>query len=70
MISICYRLDRKVEILSRQLDDNSGFGGIIGNSEEMKAVYAITEKAAISDAPIIIFRRERYRKRVGRQSHT
>ncbi len=49
------RLDRKVEILSRQLDDNSGFGGIIGNSEEMKAVYAIIEKAAISDAPIIIF---------------
>ena len=49
------RLDRKVEILSRQLDDNSGFGGIIGNSEKMKAVYAIIEKAAISDAPIIIF---------------
>ena len=49
------RLDRKVETLSRQLDDNSGFGGIIGNSEEMKAVYAIIEKAAISDAPIIIF---------------
>ncbi|MBR9987315.1 MAG: sigma 54-interacting transcriptional regulator [Desulfosarcina sp.] len=49
------RLDRKVEILSRQLDDNSGFGGILGNSEEMKAVYAIVEKAAMSDAPIIIF---------------
>ena len=49
------RLDRKVETLSRQLDDNSSFGGIIGNSEEMKAVYAIIEKAAISAAPIIIF---------------
>ncbi|MDX2452645.1 sigma-54 interaction domain-containing protein [Desulfosarcina sp.] len=49
------RLDRKVETLSRQLDDNSGFGGIIGNSEEMRAVFAIIEKAAISDAPIIIF---------------
>ena len=49
------RLDRKVEILSRQLDDDSGFGGIIGNSDEMKAVFAIIEKAAQSDAPIIIF---------------
>lgn len=49
------RLDRKVEILSRQLDDDSGFGGIIGNSDEMKAVFAIIDKAAQSDAPIIIF---------------
>jgi two-component system response regulator HydG len=49
------RLDRKVEILSRQLDDNSGFGGIIGNSDQMKAVFAIIEKAAQSDAPIILF---------------
>jgi two-component system, NtrC family, response regulator HydG len=49
------RLDRKVEILSRQLDDDSGFGGIIGNSDEMKAVFAIIDKAAKSDAPIIIF---------------
>ena len=49
------RLDRKVEILSRQLDDDSGFGGIIGNSDQMKAVFAIIEKAAQSDAPIILF---------------
>jgi two-component system, NtrC family, response regulator HydG len=49
------RLDRKVEILSRQLDENIGFGGIIGDSDAMKAVYAIIEKAAHSDAPIIIF---------------
>ena len=49
------RLDRKVEILSRQLDDDSGFGGIVGNSDEMRAVFAIIEKAAQSDAPIIIF---------------
>jgi two-component system response regulator HydG len=49
------RLDRKVEILSRQLDETSSFAGIIGKSDEMKAVYAIIEKAAISDAPIIIF---------------
>ncbi len=49
------RLDRKVEILSRQLDENSGFGGLVGGSDAMKAVYAIIEKAAYSDAPIIIF---------------
>ena len=49
------RLDRKVEILSRQLDETSSFSGIIGKSDEMKAVYDIIEKAAASDAPIIIF---------------
>jgi PAS domain S-box-containing protein len=49
------RLDRKVEVLSRQLDENSGFGGIVGGSDPMKAVFAIIEKAALSDAPIIIF---------------
>jgi two-component system, NtrC family, response regulator HydG len=49
------RLDRKVEILSRQLDEASSFAGIIGSSDRMKAVYAIIEKAAGSDAPIIIF---------------
>jgi PAS domain S-box-containing protein len=49
------RLDRKVEILSRQLDETSGYGGIIGNSEVMKRIYSIIEKAADSEAPIIIF---------------
>lgn len=49
------RLDRKLEVLSRQLDENSGFGGIVGGSDPMKAVFAIIEKAALSDAPIIIF---------------
>ena len=49
------RLDRKIRILSRQLDDNSGFGGIIGTSDAMKKVYGIIEKAADSDAPIIVF---------------
>ncbi|WP_246804139.1 sigma-54 interaction domain-containing protein [Desulfosarcina cetonica] len=49
------RLDRKVATLSRQLDENSGYGGIIGGSDEMKSVFALIEKAAQSDAPIIIF---------------
>jgi PAS domain S-box-containing protein len=48
------RLDRKVEVLSRQLDENSGFGGIVGSSDHMKTVFDIIEKAAQSDAPIII----------------
>jgi transcriptional regulator with GAF, ATPase, and Fis domain len=37
------------------LDENSGFGGIVGGSDPMKAVFTIIEKAALSDAPIIIF---------------
>jgi len=49
------RLDRKVEILSRKLDNGRGFGGIVGHSDEMKAVFDIIEKAASSNAPIIIF---------------
>jgi two-component system response regulator HydG len=49
------RLDRKLQVLSHQLDETSSFSGIIGNSNKMKAVYAIIEKAAVSDAPIIIF---------------
>ena len=48
------RLDRKVELLSRQLDKNSGFGGLVGDSNAMRAVYALVDKAAQSDAPIII----------------
>ena len=49
------RLDRKVEILSRQLNDISGFCGIIGNGDAMRGVFEIIDKAAQSDAPIIIF---------------
>ncbi len=54
-LSVIDRLDRKVQVLSRQLDENSGFGGIVGVSDQMKAVFDIIEKAAQSDAPIIIF---------------
>ncbi|BBO91922.1 sigma-54 interaction domain-containing protein [Desulfosarcina ovata] len=49
------RLDRKVEILSRQLDETNAFSGITGSSDPMKVVFDIIEKAAVSDAPIIIF---------------
>ena len=53
-ISEIDRLDRKVELLTRQLDETDGYCGLIGISSEMKKVYGIIEKAAMSDAPVII----------------
>jgi len=53
-ISEIDRLDRKLEQLTRQLDETEGFSGLIGISSEMKKVYGIIEKAAMSDAPVII----------------
>jgi len=49
------RLDRKVEQLSRQLDEDDGFHGIIGKSATMQKVYDIIQKAANSEAPVIIY---------------
>jgi PAS domain S-box-containing protein len=54
-ISEIDRLDRKVELLTQQLDETDGYCGLIGLSNEMKKVYGIIEKAALSDAPVIIF---------------
>jgi two-component system, NtrC family, response regulator HydG len=53
-ISEIDRLDRKVELLTQQLDENDGYCGLIGISSEMKKVCGIIEKAAMSDAPVII----------------
>ena len=53
-ISEIDRLDKKVELLTRQLDDAEGYCGLIGLSSEMKNVCGIIEKAAKSDAPVII----------------
>ncbi|MEJ2640217.1 MAG: sigma 54-interacting transcriptional regulator [Desulfosarcinaceae bacterium] len=54
-ISELDRLDRQVAYLSRQLDETDGYCGIIGRSEEMRRVFNIIEKAAQSDAPVIIY---------------
>ena len=49
------RLDQKVELLSRQLDKDDGFVGIIGKSQKMQKVYDIIQKAAKSVTPVIIY---------------
>jgi len=48
-------LDRKVYQLSRQLDEEAGLKGMIGESAPMQRVFDIVRKAARSDAPVIIY---------------
>ena len=48
-------LDRKLTQLSRQMDAEGGFCGLIGKSEKMQRVFDIVRKAARSDAPVIIY---------------
>jgi PAS domain S-box-containing protein len=54
-ISEVDRLDREIDHLCRQLDAEGGFHGIIGRSKVMQKVFEVIEKAAQSDAPVIIF---------------
>jgi PAS domain S-box-containing protein len=49
------RLDQQLELLSRQLEDGDRFQGIIGNSGVMRRIFDVIEKAAKSDAPVIIY---------------
>lgn len=49
------RLDQEVDQLSRQLDTGDGFHGLIGKSPPMQHVFQVLEKAAASDAPVIIY---------------
>jgi len=53
-ISELDRLDKRVAFLTRQLDATDGYCGIIGRSPQMQKVFGIIEKAARSDAPVII----------------
>ncbi|MFH1139941.1 MAG: sigma 54-interacting transcriptional regulator [Pseudomonadota bacterium] len=47
-------LDRKLSHLVRRMDAETGFHGLIGTSEKMRRVFEIVQKAARSDAPVII----------------
>ena len=49
------RLDHEVGQLSRQLDESGGFHGIIGKSTVMQKTFEVIEKAAKSDAPVVIY---------------
>jgi two-component system response regulator HydG len=54
-ISEVERLDLEVHQLSHQLEIKNGFQGIVGNSPVMQKVYQVVQKAALSDAPVIIY---------------
>lgn len=54
-ISEIDKRDQKIEELSRLLDADAGFHGMIGKSRAMQRVFQIIEKAAQSDAPVIIY---------------
>jgi two-component system, NtrC family, response regulator HydG len=54
-ISELERLDQEVHLLSHHLETKNGFEGIVGNAPVMQRVYQIIQKAALSDAPVIIY---------------
>jgi two-component system, NtrC family, response regulator HydG len=47
--------DRKIEELSRWLPPEERFFGMVGQSRAMQRIYALIEKAARSEAPVIIY---------------
>lgn len=54
-ISELDRLDMAVTQLSRRIDSEDGFYGIIGESQAMQNLFSVIEKVAVSDAPVIIY---------------
>ena len=54
-ISEVERLDQEVHHLSHQLEFKNGFHGIVGSSPLMQRLYQVVQKAALSDAPAIIY---------------
>lgn len=54
-ISELDRRDQKIVELSRQLEGQPNFPGMVGSSPAMNNVFEIVEKAAQSEAPLIIF---------------
>lgn len=53
-ISELDKREQEIESLSRLLNVESGFHGMIGRSATMQKIYSIIEKAAQSDAPVLI----------------
>jgi two-component system, NtrC family, response regulator HydG len=49
------RLDQEVAQLARQLGEDIGFHGLIGESPAMKKVFDLLQRAAASEAPMIIY---------------
>lgn len=54
-ISEIDRRDQRIVELSKQLEEQPNFFGLVGTSPVMRNVFDILEKAAQSEAPIIIF---------------
>ena len=46
--------DRRIEELSRLLGSDEGFAGMVGTSAAMQRVFRIIERAAESDAPVLV----------------
>ncbi|MFZ2446336.1 MAG: sigma 54-interacting transcriptional regulator [Syntrophobacteraceae bacterium] len=49
------RKEREIHQLWRILDTDSGFQGMIGRSAVMEKIFLVIEKAAQSDAPVLIY---------------
>jgi PAS domain S-box-containing protein len=54
-LSELQKLSQRADRLTRQLDVEQGFAGIVGRTESMQRVFDLIEKAAQGDAPVIIY---------------
>jgi two-component system response regulator HydG len=54
-ISELDKRDEKIHHLSKLMDATGDFQGLVGKSSRMQQVYDLTQKAAQSEAPVIIF---------------
>jgi two-component system response regulator HydG len=54
-ISELAKRDEKIQQLSKLIDTAGGFQGMVGKSLRMQQVFELTQKAAQSEAPVIIY---------------